>query len=241
MIKANVGTAPWDALYVATSRITGLTVGTCIFIIGGIVILINALIRWGKPRIGSMIPIVIIGAFVDFLNLNLLSFIKLNNLFIQWPLFFLGLVVMTFGIALYLQAKLPSVPNDGLMLAITKRTGWGLNITKTISEGSAFVMAFFLSGPIGIGSVVEVIFVGFLVNFFVQSLKKVSILNIVNDPDKEIDKGLTRKKDVIQSTSHKKDSIKDSAASRKDSIKHSVANKKKLSMNNTITPKGNIE
>ncbi|MEH7664430.1 permease, partial [Bacillus velezensis] len=42
MIKSNTGIAPWDALNVALSELIGLTIGSWVFIVGGILIFINS-------------------------------------------------------------------------------------------------------------------------------------------------------------------------------------------------------
>lgn len=172
MIKSNRGIAPWDALNVALSERIGLTIGSWVFIVGGILILVNSLIKMKFPNIAGFIPISIIGIFVDLLNLKILSFIKTDVVFFQWSLFFMGLCVLALGISIYLRASLPSVPNDELMLAITARTGWGIIITKTIGESIAFVLAIMLRGPIGLGTIIVLICLGLFVGLFDELLQK---------------------------------------------------------------------
>ncbi|MGG5737365.1 YczE/YyaS/YitT family protein [Bacillus cereus group sp. IBL03679] len=175
MIKSNVGIAPWDALNVALSERIGLTIGLWVFIIGGILIFINSLIKMKLPNIAGFIPIFIIGTFVDLLNLKILSSVKVDVLLFQWSLFFIGLCILALGIAIYLRASLPSVPNDELMLAITARTGWGINITKTIGEAIAFVLAIVLQGPVGLGTIIVLLCLGGIVGLFDQLLHKMGM------------------------------------------------------------------
>lgn len=175
MIKSNVGIAPWDALNVALSKRIGLTIGSWVFIIGGILILVNSLIKRSIPNVAGLIPILIIGAFVDLLNLKILSFMEVDTLFFRWCLFFGGLCILASGIVIYLRASFPSVPNDELMLAITERTGWGINVTKTIGEAIAFLLAIIWRGPVGIGTIIVVLCLGLLVGFFDQLLCKVGM------------------------------------------------------------------
>ncbi|KMN45649.1 YczE/YyaS/YitT family protein [Bacillus sp. LK2] len=175
MIKSNVGIAPWDALNVALSERIGLTIGSWVFIIGGILIFINSLIKMKLPNIAGFIPIFIIGTFVDLLNLKILSSVKVDVLLFKWSLFFIGLCILALGIAIYLRASLPSVPNDELMLAITARTGWGINITKTIGEAIAFVLAIVLQGPVGLGTIIVLLCLGVIVGLFDQLLHKMGM------------------------------------------------------------------
>jgi uncharacterized membrane protein YczE len=175
MIKSNVGIAPWDALNVALSQRIGLTIGSWVFLVGGVLIFVNSFIKRSTPNLGGFIPILIIGSFVDLLNLKILHFMKIHVYVPQWILFFGGLSVLALGIAIYLRASFPSVPNDELMLAITARTGWKINVTKTIGEAAAFILALLLKGPIGIGSVIVVLCLGLLVGVFDQLLHKMGM------------------------------------------------------------------
>nr|WGD61225.1 DUF6198 family protein [Bacillus velezensis] len=172
MIKSNTGIAPWDALNVALSELIGLTIGSWVFIVGGILIFINSLIKMRFPNLAGFIPIVIIGSFVDLLNLKVLSFLKTDAVILQWSLFLIGLCILAMGIAIYLRASFPSIPNDELMLAITERTGWGINITKTIGEALAFVLAIILQADGGIGTIIVLLCLGILVGLFDKLLHK---------------------------------------------------------------------
>ncbi|ALC83555.1 MULTISPECIES: YczE/YyaS/YitT family protein [Bacillus] len=166
MIKADVGTAPWDALYVGLAENVGLTAGSWIFIVLGILIVINSIIRKALPNVGGFIPIILLGFYVDLLNLNLLSFIELESLPLRWGLYLAGIVILALGISIYLQARFAPLPNDELMLALSKRFGWKMSTTKTVGEGTAFILAIIFRGPIGIGSIVSVLLLGFLVGMF---------------------------------------------------------------------------
>ncbi len=163
----------------------GLTIGSWVFIVGGILIFVNGFIKRSIPNVSGFIPILIIGLFVDILNLKLLQFLQIEDLFYRWFLFLGGLCILTFGIAVYLRASFPSVPNDELMLAITKRTGWGINVTKTIGEGIAFGLAFIGigGGPIGVGTIIVVLCLGFLIGLFDQLLHKVGLTRSLSEED----------------------------------------------------------
>ncbi|CAM4414438.1 YczE/YyaS/YitT family protein [Paenibacillus tarimensis] len=175
MIKSNVGIAPWDALNVALSERIGLTVGSWVFIVGGILIFVNSIIRRRVPNLTGLIPILIIGLFVDLLNLGLLSSMEVQPLVLRWVLFVGGLSVLALGIVIYLRASLPTVPNDELMLAITERTGWGIHVTKTIGEIAAFILAVMWQGPVGLGTIIVVLCLGLFVGLFDQLLSKAGV------------------------------------------------------------------
>ncbi|MWC28625.1 YczE/YyaS/YitT family protein [Paenibacillus sp. MMS18-CY102] len=179
MIKADTGIAPWDALNVALTDNIGLTIGSWVFVVGGVIILVNSIIRMKLPNLAGGIPIIIIGFFVDLLNLKVLTFLKLDGALYQWGLFMVGLCILAVGISIYLRANLPSVPNDELMLAVTERTGWKIYITKTIGEAAALVLAVILKGPVGVGTVIVMVSIGVLINFFDKLLHKIGFSSTI--------------------------------------------------------------
>jgi uncharacterized membrane protein YczE len=67
---------------------------------------------------------------------------------------------------MYLQAKFPASPMDKIMVAIHKRFGLSLRISRIISEGSALLLAYLFGGPIGVGTIIVTISLGPIVQFF---------------------------------------------------------------------------
>lgn len=164
MIQARIGIAPWDALNVALEKHLGMSIGFWVFAVGSILIIINGFIKQGMPDLLGFIPIIIIGLLIDGINFLFADGMDSNNKITGWFLFITGLLVLSCGIAFYIRSSLPAVPNDEFMIELSKRTGWSLALTKTCGEGLAFLIAFLLNGPIGIGTLVVVCLLGVLIN-----------------------------------------------------------------------------
>lgn len=162
VIKSNIGAGPWDAFYAGTSEKIGLSIGTCV-IIGQIVfLLINSLLLKKRPVFESAITIVLWGLILDFCMEFLLKNVYLANLSLlsRWLFFLAGVVFIGIGIGAYLTSRFPSMPYDGTMLAIVERFRLNMNFSRTILEGAGLLAAYFIGGPVGLGSVVFVFFLG---------------------------------------------------------------------------------
>lgn len=166
MIKAKVGIAPWDAVNVSLKNEIGMSIGFWVFAVGSVLILVNALIKRGMPNFLGFIPIVIIGIMIDGWNMTISINENTVSLTGEWLLFCTGLLVLSSGIALYIRSSLPMVPNDEFMIELSKRTGWSLAWTKTCGEGLAWLIAFLLKGPIGIGTLLVLGCLGILIHTF---------------------------------------------------------------------------
>ncbi|WP_408008710.1 YczE/YyaS/YitT family protein [Pseudalkalibacillus sp. A8] len=171
-IKAELGTGAWDALNVGLSKTVGLTVGSWVFIVGIILIILNAFLLRARPDMLAVITIFLAGLFIDSWLLIVLDQFKVSGLLHQIILFVVGMVILAFGISVYLQANFPLIPIDKLMLAIQERLGVSMGVAKTIGELSALVVAFLFSGPIGLGTLIVTFTIGPLVQLIAPRVHK---------------------------------------------------------------------
>ncbi len=172
MLLADLGAGPWDAMYVGLSDLIGLSVGSWIFIVGVFLILFNGLIMKKIPDFSAIITIVMVGALIDFWLLWVFANFVMPMMAIRISMLAGGVVVIAIGIACYLQSNFARNPMDSLMIAIQQRTGRSLSFAKTVMELTVLVIAFFLGGPIGIGTVLVAITIGPLIQFFYAPVTK---------------------------------------------------------------------
>ncbi|MCT2534422.1 membrane protein [Aquibacillus koreensis] len=171
-IKADLGAGSWDALNVGLSNTIGFTVGTWVFIVGIILMFVNAWLMQTKPDYLAIFTIFFVGVCIDFWLIIAFGNWDPNNLLLQVILFLIGMILLALGISIYLQAKFPAIPIDKLMIAIQKRTGLNMMISKTIGEVSAFILAFLFGGPIGVGTLLLTFLIGPLVQFFFPRVER---------------------------------------------------------------------
>ncbi|UCZ52976.1 membrane protein [Bacillus shivajii] len=166
MVIADLGAGPWDALFVGLSIQIGLTVGTWIFIVGFLLILLNAYLMKQRPDITALITMFILGLFIDFWLLVVFPEMAIASFMLRVVMVLVGITFMGLGIAVYLPADLAKNPIDSLMLAVQHRTGKSMKVSKTIIEIGALIMAFIFSGPIGVGTLLSVFAIGPLIQMF---------------------------------------------------------------------------
>jgi uncharacterized protein len=58
------------------------------------------------------------------------------------------------------------------MIALQSLTGKSLAVTKTVMEVSVLVLAFFIGGPIGIGTIIVTFAIGPLIHFYYPPVTK---------------------------------------------------------------------
>ena len=73
LITANVGVATWDVLHIGLAKISGLSVGRWVQIVGITMVLMTCVFERKRPVIGSVLNIVLVGFFLNFiLGINII-------------------------------------------------------------------------------------------------------------------------------------------------------------------------
>ncbi|MFI8576288.1 YitT family protein [Rossellomorea aquimaris] len=172
IIKGDLGAAPWDALAVGESTLFNLSIGTCIFINGCILICINALLLKEPIQWLAALSIFVIGMMVDYWITIGLETLEPSGFFQQLSLVLTGILLLGIGISIYLQAKLPSSPMDTFMVAIHRRFGLNLRNSRLLNEAIAITLAMLFHGAVGIGTVIVACTLGFIIHIFYPIMER---------------------------------------------------------------------
>jgi uncharacterized membrane protein YczE len=158
MIHTGLGVPPWDVLSQGLQVQTGWSFGTCAVVISGIVLLMWIPIKQ-QPGIGTLINAVLIGPFAD-ISKPLMPGLDgwLANLI--WMI--LGMICLAIGGGLYISANLGAGPRDGLMVGLTRVSGWPFWIIRTIGESVVLISGWLLGGTVGIGTALFAVSIGTL-------------------------------------------------------------------------------
>ncbi|HEX3032757.1 MAG TPA: hypothetical protein VHS59_11025 [Bacillota bacterium] len=168
-INANLGLSPWDVFHQGLGRVAGLTMGQASIIVGLVLVVVNVALgeRIGWGTLGNM---VFIGLFLDFLMLN--HYVPACHNWLSGTVMMLsGLYVIGIATYFYLAAELGAGPRDGLMVALTKKTGKSVRLIRNSIELSVLVVGYFLGGYVGIGTVVMAVVIGYFVQFNLKLFK----------------------------------------------------------------------
>ena len=162
-LEARLGVSPFDVLHQGLARKTGLSFGTVVIGVGVLVLLLWIPIR--QPfGIGTVINALTVGLIID-VALRVLP--EPDALAWRWPLLLGGIVVVGFGMGLYIGAGLGPGPRDGLMTGIAAR-GHPVWLVRTIIEMAALGSGWALGGNVGVGTVMFAFGIGPVGQFFLD-------------------------------------------------------------------------
>lgn len=166
-IIADIGISPWDATCVGLYDQFHLTIGTWMNLQSLLLIAMGAMIKRERPKVECMLTSFVMSMFVDIFMLGLQD-IAMYGWVQQAITYALGVLVVSAGCGTYLVAAFPPCPIDYFMMAI--KDGFHTSIAKamTVCEGTGFLFALLLRGPIGIGTMLSIFIYGPLIQFFHQ-------------------------------------------------------------------------
>lgn len=169
-INANIGLAPWDAFGIGVSNLTGISYGN-VSILTGIVILFSVVLLKEKIGIGTVLNTVLIGVFVDILlSLNILP--KMTNFFAGLLVMFIGQIIISFASFFYISPGMGCGPRDTLMVALGKRfPNIPIGAIRGLIEGTVLIIGFLLGAKVGIGTVIAVFGISFIMQTTFKHLK----------------------------------------------------------------------
>jgi uncharacterized membrane protein YczE len=154
--QANLGLGPWDVLNDGLARLTGIQLGAASIVVGALVLLLWIPFR-EKPGVGTVTNIVLIGAFMD---VALAVVRSASGVLLQSVWLITGLLLIGLGSVLYLGSQLGAGPRDGLMLGLSRKTGWSLHLSRTALEVSVLAAGWLLGGAVGVGTVLIALTIG---------------------------------------------------------------------------------
>lgn len=160
-IQANVGLAPWDAFSMGVSYHIPLTYGDIVTLTGFVILAIDLLLK-EKIGLGSIMDVCIVGKSVDFFTwLDIVP--QLNSIWSGVLLLLAGLAIEAFAMGIYMSQGLSCGPRDALLVAMGKRLKkFPIGAVKMIIDGFAVAIGFILGAKVGIGTVVAVFGMGFI-------------------------------------------------------------------------------
>jgi len=152
-------------LHQGLADLTGLSFGTVVIGLGALILLLWIPLGQ-KFGIGTVINTLVVGLIIDaFLELSP----NPDALALRWTYLIAGIVIVAFGVGLYIGAGLGPGPRDGLMTGIAAK-GHRLWLVRTGLELTALVAGWLLGGDVGIGTLLFAFGIGPLGHYFLLKL-----------------------------------------------------------------------
>jgi uncharacterized membrane protein YczE len=163
MVESALGLNPWDVFHQGLSKVTGISLGLVVILLGIPILLLWIPLRQ-RPGFGTLANIVVVGFAVD----AALSVLPAGGTIPARIGYLVGGILLN-GLAtgLYIGSRFGPGPRDGLMTGIVGRfPRLSIRLVRTTIEVLVLGVGFLLGGTVGIGTVAYALAIGPLVHLF---------------------------------------------------------------------------
>lgn len=162
--QAYIGLPPWDVFHDGISKVVGLEIGKVNIIVGMLILVVVVACR-EKIGFATFINILTVGSVCDLVvAFNIIPSFRMYEgyeFFVPRAAMCVGsLLFLSLGMYFYMSVQLGAGPRDTLMVMLTRRTKMRVGAVRLAVEGSVFVAGWLLGGKIGVGSVIQVLLGG---------------------------------------------------------------------------------
>lgn len=165
LVESALGNMPWDVFHQGVSRVTGLSLGTVIIVVGAVVLLLWWPLHQ-RPGIGTVSNVVVVGVATD---LGLAVLPTPSHLAVRVGYLAAGILLCAVATGLYIGARLGPGPRDGLMTGLAAR-GLSIRLARTGIEVAVVLVGFLLGGRLGVGTIAYALTIGPLVHIVLPYL-----------------------------------------------------------------------
>lgn len=167
MLKAGIGLDPWSVFHEGLALQTGLSFGRITQFTGILLIVLSVALLRVKPGLATVLNMLLVGPWVDFYRAQ--AWLPSAEGWL-WGVvqFMVGVVLVGLASGLYIAAHFGAGPRDGFMLGLSLKLGLSVRLTRSGLELLVLVSGFLLGGPLGLGTVLFALTVGY---FMQRSLR----------------------------------------------------------------------
>ena len=174
---SGMGVDPFTALNMSVSAKLGLGFGFYQMCVNGAVLVFVALTAQKLINVGTIVNMVGVGYVCEFFTKIYDQFLPQENSFItRLVLMALGVFLLSLSASLYFNCNVGVSPYDALGFVMEDKTKLKYKWCRVATDLVCTGIAFALSGPIGIGTVVTAFFMGPVISFCDNSISK-KVLN----------------------------------------------------------------
>lgn len=172
-VYANLGTDPATCLNLGISGKVHLSFGVWQLIFNCIVLVFTFIFSRHLIGIGTVINMVTIGFLVDFFNANCFWMFPAHpNELLRIVIMAIGVVLISFGAALYIYPQLGVSPYDSVAFFLAERFHFQFRWCRIIWDVSAVLVGWLCGSVVGVGTVVTAFCIGPLIKAFGDVLAK---------------------------------------------------------------------
>ncbi len=161
ILYADLGMSAWGVFQVGLVNTLNITFGQATQLVGLIVLILGWVLGF-PPGFGTVCNMFFIGYFIDMvIGWGVVP--RFNSMALQMGQLMVGIATIGAASYLYLSPKLGAGPRDGLMFGLVQKLDREVSLIRAGIEVTVLILGVVMGGPIGIGTVISALSIGWFV------------------------------------------------------------------------------
>ncbi len=165
LLRAGLGTDPFTCLNIGFSKLTGLSFGTCQLITNIVILSVPLIYSRKSIGFGSIANMVLVGYSADFFNF-LFTYLPEKSPVEEFLLMIIGILVCSYGVAMYMEGNMGVAPYDALSIIISKKFNKNYGFVRMVQDLICVIIGYLLGGTVGISTVLTALVMGYIINYY---------------------------------------------------------------------------
>ncbi|GBD16751.1 hypothetical protein HRbin26_01654 [bacterium HR26] len=157
-LQSGLGAISWTVFHEGLARHTPLTIGQAT-IVTSVVMVGASWVAGTPPGLGTLLNMLLVGLFMDLILWSGLID-RPENWPGEWALLVSSIAVLGVATGMYISAGLGAGPRDSFNLALSRRTGWPIGLTRWLLETTVLGIGILLGGSFGVGTILAALLIG---------------------------------------------------------------------------------
>ena len=164
---SNTGADPFNVFAQGVARLCGISNGISCMGINILYLIVILITARSYARIGTFAAIVICGPMIDVFSALFAPVIDSDGaLWIRLLFMLAGTVILSFGLALVMNADAGVAPNDLASMILSDRTHIAFRWVRITVDVTLTLLGFLLGGVVGVGTIAGAFLTGPIAQFF---------------------------------------------------------------------------
>lgn len=167
---ANQGQVTMAVLWDGMSRKLPLSMGQACYVTSIFMIVFSLFYDRSQVRVGTVVHFVLYGLAADLFDRLIPGIddsVMLTVLYAQ-----IGILLLGLGIGIYAFANLGRGPYEGVCFALCEKNNWQMKYVRAVCDGVFIVLGWFFGGAVGIVTIVNIVFCGYLIQLTTQGMHR---------------------------------------------------------------------
>jgi uncharacterized membrane protein YczE len=168
---ANQGQVTMAVLWDGMSRHFPISMGQACYVTSIVMILFSLVYDRSQVRIGTVVHFLLYGLATDAFARLIPRIGGSTVLMILYAA--IGILLLGIGIGVYAFANLGRGPYEGLCFALCEKKHWQMKYVRAICDGFFIILGWFLGGAVGVVTVINIAFCGYLIQLTTSEMNRI--------------------------------------------------------------------